>query len=268
LSHPGVRKVTLTGSTATGQLAAAAAAPTLKSVTLELGGNDAALVLDDVTIDDHLCSRLVANAFATTGQICMAIKRVYAPRHLAHDLVDGLVAALERTVIGDGLDPSSTMGPLTTQRQRQHVQDLLAGAEAAGAKLLPAGTLNGDPDRGWFMLPAIVTDCPEDNALVQTEQFGPALPVQSYDDHDQALSMINATEYGLTASVWTSDADRASKLARQIDAGLVHYNCHGLLATDLRVPFGGVKYSGLGRELGVEGLYEFTQTRVVNTRRP
>lgn len=268
LSHPSVRKVTLTGSTATGQLAAAAAAQTLKSITLELGGNDAALVLDDIAIDDQLCSQLVADAFVTTGQVCVAIKRIYAPRHRVEDLIEGLVAALERSVIGDGLDPSSTMGPLTTQRQRQHVQDLLAGAESVGAKVFRAGVLNGDPDRGWFMLPAVVADCPEGNALVQAEQFGPALPVQPYDDDDQALDMINATKYGLTASVWTSDADRAARFARHIEAGVVHHNCHGVLAADPRVPFGGVKYSGLGRELGLEGLHEFTQTHVVNLRRP
>ena len=266
LAHPGVRKVSLTGSTPTGRIAASAAASTLKNVTLELGGNDAALLLGDVTIDADLCGSLLAGAFATTGQVCVAIKRVYAPRHLVDAVADGLLAELRHAVVGNGLDPATTMGPLTTERQRQIVQRLVAAAESAGAKVRHGGTLNDDPERGWFLRPAIVTGCPEDNPLVQSEQFGPALPVQPYDDIDQAVTMINASEYGLTSSVWTNDVDRGRRVAREIQAGTVHLNSHGLFAMDPRAPFGGVKQSGIGREMGTEGLYTFTESHVVNGR--
>ncbi|AIJ21296.1 aldehyde dehydrogenase family protein [Amycolatopsis methanolica] len=266
MSHPGVGKVTLTGSTATGKLAAAAAASTLKNVTLELGGNDAALVLDDRPVDEELCASLLANAFPTTGQVCVAIKRIYAPRSRVEELCEGMVAELEHVVVADGLHPEATMGPLTTEQQRTIVRELLAGAESAGAKVLRGGTMLGDPDRGWFQQPAVVAGCPEDNALVQTEQFGPAIPVQPYDDVEQAIDLINATEYGLTASVWTHDKERAQHAARQIEAGTVHLNSHGLFAMDPRVPFGGVKHSGIGREMGIEGLRAFTESHVVNFR--
>jgi len=266
LGHPDVRKVTLTGSTATGKLAASAAAATLKNVTLELGGNDAALILNDVPIDEDLCATLLSSAFATTGQVCVAIKRIYAPRHLVDEVTEGLVAELRHVVVGNGLHPDTTMGPLTTERQREIVRQLVAGAESAGAKVHRGGRLNADPDRGWFLQPAIVTGCPEDNPLVRAEQFGPALPVQPYDDIEQAVDMINATEYGLTASVWTRDEERGARVGRDIEAGTVNINGHGLFAMDPRVPFGGFKHSGIGREMGIEGLYAFTEPHVINRR--
>jgi acyl-CoA reductase-like NAD-dependent aldehyde dehydrogenase len=266
MSHPGIRKISLTGSTATGRLAASAAATTLKNVTLELGGNDAALLLDDVTVDDNLIAGLIGSAFATSGQVCVAIKRVYVPRHLMDAVVDGLVAELEQAVVGNGLAPETTMGPLTTQRQREIITDLLTSAETAGAKVRRCGELAEGTERGYFLRPAIVTDTPEAHPLVRQEQFGPALPVQPYDDLDQAIELVNATELGLTSSVWTSDVERGAQTARRIEAGTVHVNNHGLFAMDPRVCFGGVKQSGLGREMGVEGLLAYTEQRVVNTR--
>lgn len=267
LTHPGVRKITLTGSTPTGRIAVAAAAPSLKNVTLELGGNDAALLLDDVVVDDDLCGSLVTGAFTTTGQVCVAIKRVYAPRHRVEEVADGLAAALDGTVAGNGLDPESTMGPLTTSRQRDIVAGLVRDAEAAGAKVRHCGALGPNTDRGWFLRPVIVTGTPENHPLIQTEQFGPALPVQPYDDVDEAITLINASEYGLTSSVWTPDTERGALVAQRIEAGTVHVNSHGLFSMDPRVCFGGVKQSGLGREMGLEGLHAFTEPRVVNTRR-
>lgn len=266
MSHPGIRKISLTGSTVTGRLAASSAAATLKNVTLELGGNDAALLLDDVTVDDDLIAALIGSAFATSGQVCVAIKRVYVPRHLMDAVVDGLVAELEQAVVGNGLAPETTMGPLTTQRQREIITNLLTSAETAGAKVRRCGKLAEDTERGYFLRPAIVTDTPESHPLVQQEQFGPALPVQPYDDLDQAIELVNATELGLTSSVWTSDVERGARTARLIEAGTVHVNNHGLFAMDPRVCFGGVKQSGLGREMGVEGLLAYTEQRVVNTR--
>lgn len=266
LAHPGIRKISLTGSTNTGRIAVAASAATLKSVTLELGGNDAALVLDDADFGPDLYGSLVNHAFSTSGQVCVAIKRVYVPRDRYEDVVDGMLVELDGTVVGHGLDPEVTMGPLTNARQKQIVSDLVASAEDAGAKVHRRGRFQGDVSRGHFLLPAIVAGTPEDHPLVQTEQFGPALPIQPYDDLEQALEMVNATELGLSSSVWTSNVDRGAEVAAGIEAGTVHVNNHGLFAMDPRAPFGGIKQSGLGAEMGVDGLLAFTEQRVVNTR--
>lgn len=268
LSHPLVGKVSLTGSTATGRLVAAAAAPTLKSITLELGGNDPAVLLDDVTLDDDLFAGLVTGAFATSGQVCFDIKRVYAPRPLVDAVAEGLAAELERAVVGDGLDPATTMGPLTTARQREIVRDLVADAERHGAKVHTRGELTGDPDKGWFLRPSVVTGTPEDRPLVQTEQFGPALPVQPYDRVEDVLEVVNATEQGLTSSVWSADPERAVGVARHIEAGVTFVNSHGLFSMEPTAPFGGVKQSGIGRELGRAGLWDLTEEHVVTTRHP
>ncbi|WP_020498669.1 aldehyde dehydrogenase family protein [Sciscionella marina] len=266
LAHPDVRKITLTGSTPTGRIAVAASAPSLKNVTLELGGNDAALVLDDMPIDDDLCGALATGAFTTTGQVCVAIKRVYIRSDRVDELAEGLTAALADSVVGNGLDPASTLGPLTTSRQHRIVTDLVADAETAGARVRYCGDRGPDTQRGYFLRPAIVTGAPENHDLVQQEQFGPALPVQPYEDVDQAIALINASEYGLTSSVWSTDREHAARIAQRIEAGTVHVNTHGLFAMDPRACFGGVKQSGLGREMGIEGLHAFTEARVVNTR--
>lgn len=266
LAHPGVRKISLTGSTNTGRIALRASADTLKSVTLELGGNDAALVLDDADFGPDLYSSLVNYAFSTSGQVCVAIKRVYVPRHRYDEVVKGMLAELDTTVVGNGLDPEVTMGPLTTARQKEIVSALVASAEQAGAEAHYRGRYQGDVSHGHFLLPAIITGTPEDHPLVQTEQFGPALPVQPYDSLDEGLRLVNATELGLSSSVWTSDVERGADVAAQIEAGTVHVNNHGLFAMDPRAPFGGIKQSGLGAEMGVDGLLAFTEQRVINTR--
>ncbi|WP_084526469.1 aldehyde dehydrogenase family protein [Nocardia vaccinii] len=266
LAHPGVRKISLTGSTATGRIAVSASAATLKNVTLELGGNDAALVLDDAEIDGDLCASLLSGAFPTSGQVCVAIKRVYVPRAMYETLVEGLLTELETTVVGNGLDSETTMGPLTTARQKEIVTGLVDSAERAGAEVHRRGVMGADTERGHFLLPAILTGTPESHDLVQTEQFGPALPIQPYDTLEEALELVNATDLGLSASVWTSDVERGARVAAEIEAGTVHVNNHGLFAMDPRVPFGGIKQSGLGTEMGVEGLLAFTEQRVINTR--
>jgi aldehyde dehydrogenase len=268
LAHPRVRKIALTGSTPTGRLAAAAAAPTLKNLTLELGGNDAAVLLDDVVLDEELFASLVNGAFTTTGQVCFDIKRVYAPRALVDVVAEGIAAELDRCVIGNGLDPETTMGPLTTRRQRDIVRDLVVDAERHGAKVHTRGELRGDPERGWFLRPSVVTGTPEDHPLVQTEQFGPALPIQPYDDVDEAIRLVNATEQGLTSSVWSADPDHAQKVARWIEAGVTFINSHGLFSMEPAASFGGVKQSGMGRELGIDGLLAFTESHVITTRHP
>ena len=266
LEHPLVRKVSLTGSTETGREAAAVAAATVKNLTLELGGNDAALILDDAEIDEALCGNLVSGAFTTTGQLCFGVKRVYAPRAKAEQLADGLCAILDQYTVGNGLEPGVSMGPLNNRAQRDFVVELLADAEARGGAVRRCGEMAGDPARGWFLSPAVVTGLDDSARLVAEEQFGPALPVLGYDSLDEAIDRVNAGEFGLASSIWTADEDRGAGLARRIQAGTTFVNNHGLFAIDLNGPFGGVKQSGLGRELAWPGLAAYTEPHTVSTR--
>jgi len=266
VEHPAVRKIALTGSIETGRDAAAVAGQTLKSLTLELGGNDAALILDDAVIDENLCGSLVGAAFTNTGQVCFGIKRVYAPAALAQAVADGMAAILDEYVVGNGLEPGVCMGPLNNRAQRDYVAELVADAEAAGGKVRYCGELAADPERGWFLRPTIVTGLDDSARLVREEQFGPALPVLAYDSLDDAIERVNDSEFGLASSIWCTDEDRAAQLARRIQAGTTFVNNHGVFALDLRGPFGGVKQSGLGRELGVDGLRAYTESHVVSTR--
>ena len=242
------------------------AAATVKNVTLELGGNDAALILDDAEIDEALCGNLVSGAFTTTGQLCFGVKRVYAPRAKAEQLADGLCAILDQYTVGNGLEPGVSMGPLNNRAQRDFVVELLADAEARGGAVRRCGEMAGDPARGWFLSPAVVTGLDDSARLVAEEQFGPALPVLGYDSLDEAIDRVNAGEFGLASSIWTADEDRGAGLARRIQAGTTFVNNHGLFAIDLNGPFGGVKQSGLGRELAWPGLAAYTEPHTVSTR--
>ncbi|HEY4410891.1 MAG TPA: aldehyde dehydrogenase family protein [Acidimicrobiia bacterium] len=266
LEHPLVRKVSLTGSTETGRSAAATAGQTVKNLTLELGGNDAALVLDDCEITEGLCGNLVAGAFTTTGQLCFGIKRVYAPRTKADELAEGLAAILDQYVVGNGLQPGVSMGPLNNAAQRDFVAELVADAEQRGGQVRRCGELAADPEQGYFLRPAVVTGLDDSARLVAEEQFGPALPVLGYDSLDEAIDRVNASEFGLTSSIWTADEERAVGLARRIEAGTTFVNNHGLFALDLNGPFGGVKQSGVGRELALPGLAAYTEPHTISTR--
>jgi acyl-CoA reductase-like NAD-dependent aldehyde dehydrogenase len=266
LEHPAVRMVTLTGSVETGREVAAVAGQSIKKVHMELGGNDAALVLDDVTVDEHLCGNLVAGAFTTSGQLCFGTKRVYAPSRLAGAVAEGMAEILDQYVIGDGLDPETSMGPLNNAAQRDFVAGLVAEAETLGGHVRTCGELRGDPERGFFLRPTIVTGLNDRAGLVREEQFGPALPILAYDDLDDAITRVNDSEFGLASSIWSADEDRAARLARRIQAGTTFVNNSGLFAIDLHGPAGGVKQSGCGRELAAEGLYEYTEAHTVSTR--
>jgi aldehyde dehydrogenase len=266
LEHPLVRKVSLTGSIETGREAAAVAGGTVTNLTLELGGNDAALLLDDCEITEALCGNIVAGAFTTSGQLCFGIKRVYAPRARARELAEGLCAILDQYVVGNGLEPGTSMGPVNNAAQRDFVVELLAEAEAAGGVARRCGEMAGDPGKGYFLSPTIVTGLDDSARLVAEEQFGPALPVLAYDSLDEAIDRVNASEFGLASSIWTADEDRASGLARRIQAGTTFVNNHGLFALDLNGPFGGVKQSGVGRELALPGLAAYTEPHTISTR--
>lgn len=261
VQHVGVQKVDFTGGTETGKAIAAAAAPNLTRLTLELGGNDAALVLSDAEITSETLGRLMMATFATTGQVCMAIKRLYVHTSRFDEVVDGMVDLLSHTAVGPGAHPQATMGPLHNSGQRDLVRGLLTEATAAGANVMERGEIvSADAfSQGWFMRPAIVTGAEQKSSLVQREQFGPALPVLPFDDEVEAIALANDSEYGLCSSVWTADVEHGLDVARRLQAGTTYLNHHGPAAQDDRVPFGGVKNSGIGRQLGTHGIHEFTE---------
>jgi acyl-CoA reductase-like NAD-dependent aldehyde dehydrogenase len=257
-SHPDVAKVAFTGSTQTGKKVMASVAGTLKRLTLELGGNDAAIVLDDVD-PREVAPKIFNGAMVNTGQVCLAIKRVYAPDSLYEALCAELARLADAARVGDGLDPLTQFGPLQNKAQFEKVQGYIDDAHARG-KVIAGGTpVKG---RGYFVRPTIVRDIPDDARVVREEQFGPVLPVLRYTDLNDAIARANGTEYGLGATVWSSDPQRAYEVASRIDSGTVWINKHLDLPPD--VPFGGAKQSGFGKEMGQEGLEEFTQARIIN----
>jgi acyl-CoA reductase-like NAD-dependent aldehyde dehydrogenase len=268
VGDPRVKHVCFTGSVGAGRQIMQAAAANLTRVTLELGGNDPAVVLDDAAFDEAEIERLAAATYMTTGQVCMAIKRLYVPRGRFDEVVSGLESVLERTVIGSGLDPDVTMGPLHTERQRDFVVELVDEARAAGAEVREAGTFACDPDSGHYVLPSLVLDPGSDLRVVAEEQFGPTLPVIPYDEEAEAVALANDTWSGLCSSVWSTDEDHALSVARQLRTGVTFVNNHNATAVDERAPFGGFNQSGIGREMGSEGLLEFTETHVISAPRP
>ncbi|KUI22728.1 hypothetical protein AU193_10515 [Mycobacterium sp. GA-1285] len=263
VAHSGIDIISLTGGPATGRAVMAAAAPRLTPLLLELGGNDAAIVAPDLTISEGLVEQLTTATYTTGGQVCMAIKRLFVPRERVHEFAEAILARCGREVIGDGLADEVTLGPLHTAAGRDRVTALIEAAAAQGATVSTAGRLRDeDADAGgYFVLPTVVTDVAPNAALATEEQFGPVLPIFGYDDVDEAVEAANATEFGLTASVWTGDDALADRVTAELVAGTVSVNCHGMAAQDPRVPFGGVGQSGLGRELGVDGIRAFTQPR-------
>lgn len=268
VGDPRVKHVCFTGSVGGGRQIMQAAAANLTRVTLELGGNDPAVVLHDAAFDEAEIERLAAATFMTTGQVCMAIKRLYVPRARFDEVVSGLESVLARTVVGSGLEPDVTMGPLHTERQRDFVAELVGEARAAGAEVREAGTFACDPDGGHYLLPSLVLDPGHDLRIVGEEQFGPTLPVIPYDDESEAIALANDTWSGLCSSVWSTDPEHATSVARQLRTGVTFFNNHNATAVDERAPFGGFDQSGIGRELGREGLLEFTETHVMSVPVP
>ncbi|WP_317930794.1 aldehyde dehydrogenase family protein [Halioxenophilus sp. WMMB6] len=256
-SDPDVAKVAFTGSTATGKKVLASSAETLKRLTLELGGNDAALVLDDVDVK-AVAAQIYNCSTYNAGQICVAIKRVYVPDALYDEFCNELARLANNSVVGDGFEPGVQVGPLQNKLQFEKVKRLLEDTKKRGNIIAGGEALNRP---GYFIAPTIVRDIDDKAKLVAGEQFAPILPVLKYSDLDDALARINATEFGLAGSVWGTDIDRAASVAQRIDSGSVWVNSH--MALDPAVPFRGAKQSGLGVELGQEGLYEYTQAKVI-----
>ncbi|MFT4212175.1 MAG: aldehyde dehydrogenase family protein [Microbacterium sp.] len=264
-----VDKVCFTGSVNGGKRIMEMAAGTLTRVTLELGGNDAAVLLEDAILDDVHLDRLYAAIYDTTGQICMNAKRVFVHRSRLDELVAGLEARLDRAVIGYGLDEDTTMGPLHQRAQKAFVAEIVQEARDAGAEVreygqLPGGELAG----GNFLRPAIVIDPDPSLRVVTQEQFGPVIPIIPFDDEADAVRLANDTWGGLCGSVWTASPEAAQRVGSQLVCGYVWVNDHGATRLDLRAPFGGMKQSGIGREQGIEGVRAFQDTRSIATIDP
>lgn len=260
--HPKVRKISFTGSTEVGAAIAAQAAPTVKRVTLELGGNDPAIVLPDADAA-FTAAGIVGSAFRNAGQVCMAVKRVFVPADREGEIVEAIAAEAARLVVGRGVAEGTTMGPMHNRSQLELVQGLLRDALEGGGKLA-AGGGRGTSLPGYFLEPTVVAGASFETALVATEQFGAALPVVTYTDVDDLIGRLNGQEFGLGASLWTPDLDRADELAGRIEAGTVWVNQH--TQVELDAPFGGWKASGVGRERGPFGLQPYLELRTVNSR--
>ncbi|HEX2593285.1 MAG TPA: aldehyde dehydrogenase family protein [Rhizomicrobium sp.] len=257
-AHPDIRKISFTGSTATGKKVMASAADTLKRITLELGGNDAAIVLDDVN-PKEAAPKLFAGAFQNNGQVCIAMKRLYVHESIYDEMCKELADLAENAVMGDGLQQGVTLGPLQNKMQYEKVKEVLEDTKKHG-KIIAGGVVPDQP--GYFIRPTIVRDITDGTRLVDEEQFGPLLPVIKFKDAEDALERANNSPYGLGGSIWSKDLDRAYDLATRMNSGSVWVNKHADLAPN--IPFGGSKQSGFGSELGVEGLEEFTQLHVIN----
>jgi acyl-CoA reductase-like NAD-dependent aldehyde dehydrogenase len=257
-THKGISKISFTGSTATGARVMASAASTLKRITLELGGNDAGIIMDDVDVE-KVAPQIFQGAFGNNGQICIAMKRVYAHASIYDKLVEQLAKLADEAIVGNGLEQGTQLGPLQNKMQFDKVKDYIEDGRANGTIVAGGDVPEG---KGYFIPPTIVRDIDDDSRLVREEQFGPVLPIIKYDDVDDVIERANDTEYGLGGSVWASDVERAYEVAKKVDSGTIWVNKHADLQP--HVPFGGIKTSGIGTELGAEGLNEFTQRKVIN----
>lgn len=267
VSNPKIAKIVFTGGTKTAKHIMRGAADTIKDMTLELGGNDAAIFLPEFDVnDERAMRRLVISNFLTAGQICMIAKRVYIHRSIFDEFIDKYIEAANKWVrVGDPFNPEVTVGPVNNKAQLEFVQNLIDGAKSRGAKVTPLGKVL-DPElfeKGYFMQPTLVTNVDPNDPIVVEEQFGPTVPFVPYDDVEEAIHYVNDSIYGLTSSVW-GDPDNALKVARRIEAGTTMINTASVQGLDVRFPFGGVKQSGIGREYGEEGILGYVNTQVIN----
>jgi acyl-CoA reductase-like NAD-dependent aldehyde dehydrogenase len=266
--HPGVGKIGFTGSIPSARRILANAAQGIRSVTTELGGNDPAIILPDAVLDDGMMQQLAAIVFRMTGQVCMAIKRIYVHEAVHDQFLQRLAAAMDPIVVGDGLQPGVTMGPLHTRAALERAHALVADARERGATVRLLGRIH-EPStfaQGHFMQPTLVSDVDDDARLVAEEQFCPAIPVIRYRDTSEALERANRTPFGLGGSVWGRDTDAAARLAWSIQAGTVFVNTHGTNAVNRHAPYGGWKQSGNGRRAGLEGVQEYMQTQTLTVQ--
>jgi acyl-CoA reductase-like NAD-dependent aldehyde dehydrogenase len=261
-SHPGIQKIIFTGSIATGKKVMGSSAETLKRLTLELGGNDPGIVLDDAD-PKTVAPGIIQGAFINNGQTCGALKRLYVHDSIYDALCDELVKAASGTVMGDGLEEETQQGPIQNRMQFDKVTGLLKDAVDNGGRVLCGGDVPNGP--GYFMPYTLVADVTDGMRIVDEEQFGPLLPIIRYSNVDEALASANGLETGLGGSVWSSNPERAADIAAKLECGTAWVNGHGGIAPN--VPFGGVKCSGIGVEFAEEGLHEYTTIQILNVSR-
>jgi acyl-CoA reductase-like NAD-dependent aldehyde dehydrogenase len=252
VEHRDVDKVAFTGSTAAGRRVAEACGRLLRPVTLELGGKSAAIVLDDADLDlAKIGNDLFAATLVNNGQTCYLGTRVLAPRSRYDEVVDTIAAFASSLTVGNALDPATQIGPMASQTHRDRVEGYVAKGNSDGARLVVGGGRPRDLDRGWFVEPTVFADVDNSATIAQEEIFGPVLSVIAYGDVDDAIRIANDSDYGLGGSVWTTDADRGKDVARRVRTGTIGINKY---LPDPGAPFGGVKASGIGRELGPNAI--------------
>ena len=262
VNHPGVDRVSFTGSTAVGRRIAAACGANLKKVSLELGGKSAAVVLDDAD-PGSVAQGVKLAGLMNNGQACVAQTRVLVPAARHAEFVDALVAMVEQLVVGDPADPATDIGPLVARRQRERVRGYIDDGRREGARLVIGGAETpAGVERGWYVRPTLFADVDNRMKIAREEIFGPVLTVIPYRDDEDAVRIANDSDYGLSGSVWTADAARGLAIARRVRSG--SFGINQPYSMDPAAPFGGVKASGIGRELGREGLEAYVELKAIS----
>ncbi|WP_077213061.1 aldehyde dehydrogenase family protein [Bacillus dakarensis] len=261
-AHPEINKISFTGSTATGKKVMQSAAANLKRVTLELGGNDAAIVLEDAN-PQEVVEPLFWSCFSNTAQVCIATKRLYVHEKIYDQFLEALVQYAKNIPVGDGMDKATLIGPVQNKMQYERVKELIEDAKKSGVKIACGGNVEDKP--GYFIPITIIDNPPEDSRVVKEEAFGPVLPVIKYSDYNDVIQRANNTEYGLAGSVWGKDLNLAQSIAEQLETGTVWINEFQVLAPNL--PFGGHKQSGIGVENSLEGVAEYTNTKTIMVKK-
>jgi len=259
--HPDIDKVSFTGSSAVGAHIGEICGGQLKRFTLELGGKSAAIVLDDVELNDEMMGNLVMSGLMNNGQVCGAQSRILVSNKRYGEVVDALGAAVGALKVGDPLDESVQVGPLVAERQRTRVEGYLEAGRSQGAKVVTGGGRPSDLDKGWFVEPTVFSDVRNDMKIAREEIFGPVLSVIPFDSEAEAVKIANDSDYGLCGTVWTADPAHGEQLAAKVRTGVVAINSSMIL--DFNSPFGGFKRSGMGRELGPEGIDPYTELQSI-----
>jgi len=263
-AHPDIDKITFTGSTATGKKIMEGASKDLKRITLELGGNDASIVLPDANVE-KVAEQLFWSSFTNAGQICVAAKRIYIHEDIYDELSAAIAAYAKNVKVGDGSQQGTAVGPIQNKKQYERVLELIKDAKDNGYKFLVGGDAQDDSIPGYYVPITILDNPPEDARIVAEEQFGPVMPLMKFSTTDEAISRANNSEYGLAGAVWTADPDEGVRVAEQLETGTVWVN--EFLHLSPFAPFGGHKQSGFGAEYGKEGLLEFTYPQVITVKK-